>query len=722
MVTVILAEKPNQAKSYVEALDKFERCDGYFRVYDGILNDNETYITYCLGHLIELVPPEKYNEKWKQWNLNNLPIFPDKFQFQVAKETRGQFKKVKELLLKADTIVIATDCDREGENIAWSTINLSGCHTKAKTFKRLWINSLEKEAVREGLKNLKNADDFISYFYEAQTRQIADWLIGFNASPLYTLNFKDRGIDETFSVGRVQTPTLYMIYQRQLDIENFKKEKYYQFQFNLNHNDISFKAEPIDNLKFKSKEELYSYLSENHLTTETNRLIVKNIQDSEKKVSSPKLHSLSSLQTRMNNLLGSSPKNTLEATEKLYLAKFLSYPRTNTHYITNKEFDYLRENIESYKNFLNVDSDNIYIEPRKRYCDSSKVGSHYAIILSKKIPTKDEFEAFSELEKAIYLEIAKTVVAMFLDDYIYKETTIDFSCQDLNFRTKGATPKKLGWKKLFNNMESSKEIILPDLQVTDEVSGEFELLDKVTRPPKLFTEGSLITAMKTASKTLDEEEAKEILDEVEGIGTEATRADIIETLKDNDYIVVVKKNIIVTAKGKALCQALKHQPLLSSVEMTAKWESYLKKIGEREERATQDIFLENVKKFILHLIDTVDKDVSSADLESYKIFLDEKAKKDKLADCPMCDGSLLKKKTFIGCSNYPDCEFSLPLKFRNKSLTETNILDLVNGKETTVKGIKSQQDEKKKYNAIIKLADEGLKFVGFANSKHKKGR
>lgn len=722
MVTVILAEKPNQAKSYVEALDKFERCDGYFRVYDDILNDNETYITYCLGHLIELAPPEKYNEKWKQWNLNNLPIFPDKFQFQVAKETRGQFKKVKELLLKADTIVIATDCDREGENIAWSTINLSGCHTKSKTFKRLWINSLEKEAVREGLKNLKNADDFISYFYEAQTRQIADWLIGFNASPLYTLNFKNRGIDETFSVGRVQTPTLYMIYQRQLDIENFKKEKYYQFQFNLNHNGISFKAEPIDNLKFKSKEEVYSYLSENHLTTETNRLIVKNIQDSEKKVSSPKLHSLSSLQTRMNNLLGSSPKDTLEASEKLYLAKFLSYPRTNTHYITNKEFDYLRENIESYKNFLNIDSDNIYIEPRKRYCDESKVMSHYAIILSKRTPSKEEFEAFTELEKAIYLEVSRTVVAMFLDDYIYKETTIDFSCQDLNFRTKGATPKKLGWKKLFNNMESSKEIILPDLQVTDEVSGEFELLDKVTRPPKLFTEGSLITAMKTASKTLDEEEAKEILDEVEGIGTEATRADIIETLKDNDYIVVVKKNIIVTAKGKALCQALKHQPLLSSVEMTAKWESYLKKIGEREERATQDIFLENVKKFILHLIDTVDKDVSSADLESYKIFLDEKAKKDKLADCPMCDGSLLKKKTFIGCSNYPDCEFSLPLKFRNKSLTETNILDLVNGKETTVKGIKSQQDEKKKYNAIIKLADEGLKFVGFANSKHKKGR
>lgn len=722
MVTVILAEKPNQAKSYVEALDKFERCDGYFRVYDDILNDNETYITYCLGHLIELAPPEKYNEKWKQWNLNNLPIFPDKFQFQVAKETRGQFKKVKELLLKADTIVIATDCDREGENIAWSTINLSGCHTKSKTFKRLWINSLEKEAVREGLKNLKNADDFISYFYEAQTRQIADWLIGFNASPLYTLNFKNRGIDETFSVGRVQTPTLYMIYQRQLDIENFKKEKYYQFQFNLNHNGISFKAEPIDNLKFKSKEEVYSYLSENHLTTETNRLIVKNIQDSEKKVSSPKLHSLSSLQTRMNNLLGSSPKDTLEASEKLYLAKFLSYPRTNTHYITNKEFDYLRENIESYKNFLNIDSDNIYIEPRKRYCDESKVMSHYAIILSKRTPSKEEFEAFTELEKAIYLEVSRTVVAMFLDDYIYKETTIDFSCQDLNFRTKGATPKKLGWKKLFNNMESSKEIILPDLQVTDEVSGEFELLDKVTRPPKLFTEGSLITAMKTASKTLDEEEAKEILDEVEGIGTEATRADIIETLKDNDYIVVVKKNIIVTAKGKTLCQALKHQPLLSSVEMTAKWESYLKKIGEREERATQDIFLENVKKFILHLIDTVDKDVSSADLESYKIFLDEKAKKDKLADCPMCDGSLLKKKTFIGCSNYPDCEFSLPLKFRNKSLTETNILDLVNGKETTVKGIKSQQDEKKKYNAIIKLADEGLKFVGFANSKHKKGR
>lgn len=722
MVTVILAEKPNQAKSYVEALNKFERCDGYFRVYDDILNDEETYITYCIGHLIELVPPEKYNEKWKQWNLNNLPIFPEKFQFQVAKETRGQFKKVKELLLKAETIVIATDCDREGENIAWSTINLSGCHTKSKTFKRLWINSLEKEAVREGLKNLKNADDFISYFYEAQTRQIADWLIGFNASPLYTLNFKNRGIDETFSVGRVQTPTLYMIYQRQLDIENFKKEKYYQFQFNLNYNDIEFKAEPIDNLKFKSKEDLYNYLSENNVVNGSNVLTVRNIQENEKKVSSPKLHSLSSLQTRMNNLLGSSPKETLESAEKLYLAKFLSYPRTDKHHITNKEFDYLNQNIESYKDFLGIDSDTIYNEPRKRYCDGSKVGSHYAIILSKKIPSKDEFEAFSELEKAIYLEIARTVVAMFLDDYIYKETTIDFSCKNLDFRSKGTTPQKLGWKNLFNSMDSTKETILPNLQVADEVSGELELLEKVTRPPKLFTEGSLITAMKTASKTLDEEEAKEILDEVEGIGTEATRADIIETLKDNDYIVVMKKNIIVTAKGKALCQALKHQPLLSSVEMTAKWESYLKKIGEREERATQDIFLENVKKFILHLIDTVDKDISSADLESYKIFLDEKAQKDKLADCPRCDGSLLKKKTFIGCSNYPDCEFSLPLKFRNKSLTGANILDLASGKETIVKGIKSQQDEKKKYNAIIKLTDEGIKFVGFANSKQKKGR
>ena len=156
--------------------------------------------------------------------------------------------------------------------------------------------------------------------------------------------------------------------------------------------------------------------------------------------------------------------------------------------------------------------------------------------------------------------------------------------------------------------------------------------------------------------------------------------------------------------------------------MTAKWESYLKKIGEREERATQDIFLENVKKFILHLIDTVDKDISSADLENYKTFLDEKAKKDRLANCPKCDGYLINKKTFIGCSNYPDCEFSLPLKFRNKALTGANVLDLASGKETIVKGIKSQQDEKKKYNAIIKLTDEGIKFVGFANSKQKKGR
>ena len=232
MSTVILAEKPSQALAYASALKQSNKKDGYFEIKDPIFKD-ETFITFGFGHLVELVEPGHYDEKWQKWSLATLPIFPNRYDFEVSKDKKKQFKIVAELLKKATTIIVATDSDREGENIAWSIIHQANAFSKEKTYKRLWINSLEKDVIYEGFKNLKEGSDYYPFYQEAQTRQIADWLIGMNASPLYTLNLQKKGVQGTFSLGRVQTPTLYMIYQRQEAIEQFKKEPFFEIEADI---------------------------------------------------------------------------------------------------------------------------------------------------------------------------------------------------------------------------------------------------------------------------------------------------------------------------------------------------------------------------------------------------------------------------------------------------------------------------------------------------------
>ncbi|MFT8632945.1 MULTISPECIES: DNA topoisomerase, partial [Lactobacillaceae] len=227
MTTVILAEKPSQARSYVEAFQKSTKKQGCYAVSDPVL-PQDTFITYGFGHLVELATPEKYDEKYKHWTLSNLPIFPDKYKFIVPSDKKVQFKIVKDLLTKADTIIVATDSDREGENIAWSIMNQARINLKDKNIKRLWINSLEKDAILAGFKNLKDGWNYYPAYKEAQTRQISDWLVGMNGSPLYTLLLRQNGVRGVYSIGRVQTPTLYMVYQRDQTIKNFKPEPYFE--------------------------------------------------------------------------------------------------------------------------------------------------------------------------------------------------------------------------------------------------------------------------------------------------------------------------------------------------------------------------------------------------------------------------------------------------------------------------------------------------------------
>ena len=718
MTTVILAEKPSQAASYAGALKHSVKKDGFFEIQDPIFSD-ETFITFGFGHLVELAEPGHYDEKWKSWVLDALPIFPQQYDFQVAADKKKQFKIVSGLLKRADTIIIATDSDREGENIAWSIIHESGAFSNKKTYKRLWINSLEKDVIRSGFQNLKPGMDYYPFYQEAQTRQIADWLIGMNGSMLYTLNLRSKGANGTFSLGRVQTPTLYMIYQRQQMIEHFKKEPFYEIESLIKATTGSFKALLSPSQRFSTKEELLSFVSSKGAAIGTQPGTIKDLQTKMKKTNSPNLFSLSSLQSKINQLYKATASQTLKAIQGLYEAKLLSYPRTDTPFITDSEFQYLKANYDSYARFLSIDEPMAQDQPRKRYVDGSKVQEHYAIIPTKQVASESVFNKLDDLQKKIYLLVMKTTIAMFLPDYTYEETVIETRVSTLCFKATGKVPKVEGWKILFKadtNKENEESQTLPAVMIGEAIQAEVKSVQKETQPPKPFTEGTLLTAMKTANKTVDDEQAIKILQEVEGIGTEATRASIIETLKQKEYIKVEKNKLIVTEKGKLLCQAVESQHLLTSAEMTAKWETYLKKIGKKE--GNQETFIANIKKFIVHLIEHVPDDVQKLNFHTYQAEVKKEADKQTIGKCPKCGGNVVLKKSFYGCSNYPNCTFTLSDQFRKKKLTKTNLKDLLVGKETVVSGIKKA--DKTTYNAKIKLSDTGqITFVSFVNAPKK---
>lgn len=718
LTTVILAEKPSQAASYAGALKHSVKKDGFFEIQDPIFSD-ETFITFGFGHLVELAEPGYYDEKWKSWALDALPIFPQQYDFQVAADKKKQFKIVSGLLKRADTIIIATDSDREGENIAWSIIHESGAFSTKKIYKRLWINSLEKDVIRSGFQNLKPGMDYYPFYQEAQTRQIADWLIGMNASMLYTLSLQAQGVKGTFSLGRVQTPTLYMIYQRQQLIENFKKEPFYEIESLINTKNGSFKALLSPSQRFSTKEELLSFVSSKGAAIGTQPGTIKDLQTKMKKTNSPNLFSLSSLQSKINQLYKATAIQMLKAMQGLYEAKLLSYPRTDSPFITDSEFQYLKANYDSYARFLSIDEPMAQDQPRKRYVDGSKVQEHYAIIPTKQVASESVFNKLDDLQKKIYLLVMKTTIAMFLPDYTYEETVIETMVSTLCFKATGKVPKVEGWKILFKadtNKENEESQTLPVVMIGEAIQAEVKSVQKETQPPKPFTEGTLLTAMKTANKTVDDEQAIKILQELEGIGTEATRASIIETLKQKEYIKVEKNKLIVTEKGKLLCQAVESQHLLTSAEMTAKWETYLKKIGKKE--GNQETFIANIKKFIVHLIEHVSDDVQKLNFHTYQAEVKKEVDKQTIGKCPKCGGNVVLKKSFYGCSNYPNCTFTLSDQFRKKKLTKTNLKDLLVGKETVVSGIKKA--DKTTYHAKIKLSDTGqITFVSFVNAPKK---
>ncbi|HLS61084.1 MAG TPA: DNA topoisomerase, partial [Virgibacillus sp.] len=459
------------------------------------------------------------------------------------------------------------------------------------------------------------------------------------------------------------------------------------------------------------KEIIIELLRKHELSTKSPGVITS-VKQTDKRTKPPLLHALSTLQATANRLWKTSPANVLKIMQGLYEKKLVTYPRTDSRHITPSEFTYLANQVEDYQKLIDHDFPVTSLTPKKRYVDSSKVQEHHALIPTKKIPTQADLSKMSTIERHLYEEVVRTTLAMFHTDYLYTETKVTTDVNGLSFFTTGKTERDKGWKALFvrtDKKNSRDGPTLPLLHEQEQVQSDIGIKEGKTNPPKPYTEGQLIAMMKTCGKLVDDKEETEILKEVEGLGTEATRSGIIETIKRHNYINVIKNVVTITDKGRVLCQAIEGN-LLSSPSMTAKWETYLRKIGNGE--GTQERFLGSIAKFIHSLLDQVPGQLEKQKID-VKLTSTTKTSSGKknIAACPTCkQGTIIALKGFYGCSAYrTGCKQTFPGTFLKKKITPTQVkLLCTKGKTNMIKGFVSKAD--KKFNAKLTLVDGKLKF------------
>lgn len=700
MKPVIVAEKPSQAKAYADAFKTAKR-DGFIEIMPDAIFPEGAYITWGIGHLVELKEPKAYDPKWNKWSLAALPILPANYQFQLARGKAQQFNIIKKLIKETDTVINACDVDREGSNIFYSIYYHTG--VKGKTIKRLWINSLEADEVRKGFQQLRDNREDLLLYQEARARQISDWLVGMNGSRLYSLLLQEKGIREVFAIGRVQTPTVYLIYQREREIEAFVPEPFYEVEGDFQAERGKYKGKA--KIKAKQRNEAEELLQKHAINPKESGTVVQ-VKTVEKRQPAPQLHSLSTLQAAANRKWKYSPAKVLSVMQKLYEKKLVSYPRTDTQHITNAEFSYLAKEVESYQKLIGAEFPIASRSPKKRFVDNSKVQEHYAIIPTKSIPTQRKVDGLATDERNLYEEVLRTTLAMFHRDYRYAETKVTTDVKGLHFFTTGKTEIDKGWKELFPaSKEPKAEPALPELSEQETVAAKVAIKEGMTTPPKPYTEGQLIAMMKTCGKFAEDAEDSEILKEVEGLGTEATRSGIIETIKRHEYIQIKKNIVSVTEKGRILCQAIEGN-LLSSPSMTAKWESYLKKIGRGE--GSPEVFLATIGKFIEKLLADVPGQLQTNGLPE-QFEMDNS--KNAIALCPRCKkGSIVSARGAFSCTEHANgCKQSFPGIFLKKRLTAKTVEYLcTRGKTPVMKGFVSKNG--KKFSAKLVLEDGKLKM------------
>ena len=556
MVTVILAEKERQAAAYAESLGPASKKGKVHIVKQTPYFSDEVHIIASEGHLFEYGLPKD------NWDLNKLPLVDVSFKQSLKqdKASKETFKQIYQEVTVADQVIIGTDSDREGERIAYSILSHIP-NGKNKVKKRLWVNSMTTRALQKSFQNLREPMETYNYYLEAEARAQSDWLVGMNLSPLVTLELQNKGRipkgkGNSLSVGRVQTPGVRLICENDLSIQNFRPETYWKLKLEDKETEITF-----------SNKEKYS---DSEVILATSRQLnsvstVSSVETEEHQRAAPALFNLSDIQGLAAKKWGFEPTKTESLVESLYLKKYLSYPRTDTRFVTEEEFDYLKTYLKSYQDVINCSFEPVNLEPRENYVDPDKVAKtrHYALIPTENIPNLGTLKPD---ERLIYEAVVRRSLLMFATDCRYNTTTVEVENQGLVFKTVGRQMVDLGWAA-FSQQKLKGDVDLPDYRVGDQLETKAIVLEGLTKPPKRITESQLIG---------------QILPKY-GLGTQATRAAMLKTIQDRGYVTKEKKSgqLFPTNKAYLLIHYL-YDNEFASPETTGGWELFLSQIGEGE--------------------------------------------------------------------------------------------------------------------------------------------
>ena len=686
---VCIAEKPSVAREIAEVLGATKKMNGY-------IEGNGYQVTWTFGHLCTLKEPNDYSENWKRWSLASLPMIPPRFGIKLISNPtyEQQFKTIEELMQNAEMVINCGDAGQEGELIQRWVMQKAGC--KCPVY-RLWISSLTEEAIREGFQHLKEQSDFTKLYEAGLSRAIGDWLLGMNATRLYTLRYGQNR--QVLSIGRVQTPTLAHIVNRQAEIDNFKPEPYWELKTVYRNTTFS-----VTKGKFTKKEEGEAFLE----IVRQKEFTVTDISEKKGKEYAPRLFDLTSLQVECNKKFAFTADDTLKLIQSLYEKKVTTYPRVDTTFLSDDIYPKVPNTLNGLVDYIDLTASLLKAKIRKdkRVFDNSKVTDHHAII-----PTGVPARNLTDNERKVYDLVVRRFIAAFYPDCEISTTTVLGKVDKVDFKVTGKQILKPGWRVVFGAEQkdsdaepSDEEGVLPDFVKGESGPHKPTLGEKWTQPPKPYTEATLLRAMETAGKLVDNDELRDALKE-NGIGRPSTRAAIIETLFKRNYIRKERKNLFPTATGVELIDTIQEE-LLKSAELTGLWEKKLRQI----ERGTYEArtFLEELKLMVHQVVINVLSDqtgrtitIEQAAPEKPQAEKEPKgkktrkprAKKEKTAGqpesttvpvkpvCPICKkGSILRGKTAYGCSEYKDgCTFRMDYATYGEGLSDEELVKVISG-------------------------------------------
>ena len=672
---VCIAEKPSVARDIAKVL-------GANTSHEGYMEGNGYQVTWTFGHLCSLKEPHDYTDQWKAWALSRLPMIPQRFGIKLIadKGVEKQFKTIETLFQKADEIVNCGDAGQEGELIQRWVMQKAAAKCPVK---RLWISSLTEESIREGFKNLKDQSDYQSLYEAGLSRAIGDWLLGMNATRLYTLKYGQNR--QVLSIGRVQTPTLALIVNRYHEIVNFKPEAYWVLS--TIYRDTTFTATKG---KYGSVDDGQKDLQ----SIEGKEFTVTDIDTKKGKEAPPRLYDLTSLQVECNKRYGFSAEQTLQTIQSLYEKKYTTYPRVDTTYLSDDIYPKCPDILAKLTNYADLTSPlaGKKLPKSKKVFDNSKVTDHHAIIPTGVVPT-----GLSFAEEKVYDEVCRHFIAVFYPDCQFATTTVLGKVEEVEFKATGKQILEPGWREVIKPVKKEEaggmkeevegekedeERTLPVFEKGEHGPHQPQLAEKWTSPPKPYTEATLLRAMETAGKFVDDESLREVMKE-NGIGRPSTRAAIIETLFKRNYIRKVRKSLEPTPTGVELIGLIR-EDLLKSAELTGIWEKKLREIEQHKYEARQ--FLDELKQMVTEIVTTVMMDnsnrrVAAAVVEEKpkkaapKKAATTKTKKPKTTSaepnsdaiigqvCPLCGkGHVIKGKTAYGCSEWRNgCGWRSPI-------------------------------------------------------------